>query len=224
MSEPALKYAAMSEGRLIDQARNGDHQAFGAIMQRCNQRLFRVARAVMGNDEEAEDVLQEAYLKAFSALAGFRGEARLLTWLTSITLNEARGRLRRNIPVMDPNIMDNARVIPFPSSSDTLDPEAEAERSEARRLLEKAIDRLPAEFRVVYMMRDVEGCSIEETAEQLSLNPATVRTRLFRARKMLRETLEKSLANGASSVFPFRGRRCMRITERVMVILARSPR
>jgi len=115
--------------------------------------------------------------------------------------------------------MDEVRVIPFPGPQD-LDPEAEAQRSDARRILEKAIDNLPPDFRIVYMMRDVEDCSVEETAEQLALNPTTVRTRLFRARKLLREALEKSLSEGAASVFPFQGRRCARITERVLAILA----
>lgn len=220
MNQIALDYAGMSEKRLLDHARDGDRQAFGAIMQRCNQRLFRVARALMGNDAEAEDVLQEAYLKAFSALGDFRGESGFATWLTAIALNEARGRLRRRVPTMDLNIMDEIRVIPFPGSHELLDPEAEAERSDARRFLEKAIDELPPDFRIVYMLRDVEGCSVEETAGQLALNPATVRTRLFRARKLLRQALEKSLSEGAASVFPFQGRRCQRITERVLAILA----
>src|SRR6185437_6011511 len=111
-----VDYATLDDHALVACVRNGERAAFGAIMQRCNQRLFRVARAVIGNDSEAEDVLQESYLRAFSALGEFRGEAGLATWLTAIVLNEGRGRLRRRIPIMDIEIMDETRIIPFPGS------------------------------------------------------------------------------------------------------------
>ena len=218
MTQAALDYAKMTEAALLRQARQGDRDAFRAIMQRCNQRLFRVARAVMRNDDEAEDVLQESYLRAFAGIGLFRGESGLMTWLTAITLNEARGRLRRRRPTMDLEVMDEIglRVIPFPGRAEAPNPEAEAVRSEVRRLLEQEIDALPEDFRIVFMLRDVEGCTVEETAAQLELNPQTVRTRLFRARQLLRQELVLKLSSGMEGVFPFLGARCTRIADRVL--------
>ncbi|HEX4862408.1 MAG TPA: RNA polymerase sigma factor [Rhizomicrobium sp.] len=218
MRQVALDYASMPEQALLEAARSGDRDAFRAIMQRFNQRLFRVARAVAGSDDEAEDVLQEAYLRAFSAIGDFRGDAGVGTWLTAIVLNEARGRLRRRRPTTDLSVMEDfgVRVIPFPGLAETPDPEAETARAQMRRFLEQAIDALQEDFRLVFVLRDIEGCSVEETAAQLGLNPQTVRTRLFRARKSLREDLLAKLSGSIEGVFPFLGARCAAITERVM--------
>jgi RNA polymerase sigma-70 factor (ECF subfamily) len=218
MRQAALDYANMPEKTLLRHAQSGDRDAFRAIMQRHNQRLFRVARAVVNNDDEAEDVLQDAYLKAFAAIGLFRGESGLNTWLTAITLNEARGRLRRRRPGESLEVMEEkgVRVIPFPGMAEIPDPEAETVRSETRRLLERAIDGLPDEFRLVFMLRDVEGLSVEETATQLDINPQTVRSRLFRARQSLRQSLMATLSSGMEGVFPFLGARCNRITDRVL--------
>jgi len=220
VTQALLNYASMTDELLIRLVRAGDREAFRAIMQRCNQRLFRVARAVVGNDDEAEDVVQEAYLKAYAGIRDFRGEASLATWLTAITLNEARGRLRMRHPTTDIDAMDETRVISFPGLTEAADPEEEAARSGARRLLERAIDNLPGEFRIVFMLREIEGCSVEETVEQSGLNPQTVRTRLFRARRLLRAELEKTISSGMNGVFPFLGPRCARVTERVLARLA----
>jgi len=218
MRQAALDYATMPEKLLLRHAQGGDREAFRAIMQKHNQRLFRVARAVVNNDDEAEDILQDAYLKAFAAIAAFRGESGLNTWLTAITLNEARGRLRRRRPGESLEVMEanGDRIIPFPGMAEITDPEAEAVRSEARRLLERAIDGLTDEFRIVFMLRDVEGLSVEETAAQLDINPQTVRTRLFRARQSLRQSLVTTLSSGMDDVFPFLGARCSRIADRVL--------
>lgn len=218
MRQAALDYATMPEKLLLRHAQGGDREAFRAIMQKHNQRLFRVARAVVNNDDEAEDILQDAYLKAFAAIALFRGESGLSTWLTAITLNEARGRLRRRRPGESLEVMEanGDRIIPFPGMAEITDPEAEAVRSEARRLLERAIDGLTDEFRIVFMLRDVEGLSVEETAAQLDINPQTVRTRLFRARQSLRQSLVTTLSSGMDDVFPFLGARCSRIADRVL--------
>lgn len=218
MRQAALDYATMPEKLLLRHAQGGDREAFRAIMQKHNQRLFRVARAVVNNDDEAEDILQDAYLKAFAAIATFRGESGLNTWLTAITLNEARGRLRRRRPGESLEVMEanGDRIIPFPGMAEITDPEAEAVRSEARRLLERAIDGLTDEFRIVFMLRDVEGLSVEETAAQLDINPQTVRTRLFRAHQSLRQSLVTTLSSGMDDVFPFLGARCSRIADRVL--------
>ena len=218
-----LDYALLTEHELVTHARVGDREAFRLIMQRCNQRLFRVARSVLGNDPEAEDVLQETYTKAFAGFDAFRGDASLLTWLTAIILNEARGRLRKRRPTVDLTEVEgvqtqSAEVVMFPGGRS--DPEETLARSQIRHMLEHAIDDLPESFRLVFIMRDVEGCSIEETARYLDLLPQTVKTRLFRARRLLRDALDERLSDTLKGSFPFLGARCSRITEAVLNRLA----
>lgn len=211
-------YAAMDEADLVERARSGERGAFRAIMQRGNQRLFRIARAVVHNDAEAEDVVQEAYVRAFTNLAAFRGEASIYTWLTRIVLNEANGRLRRQrtqVGLEEVEAIQNlgAHVVMFPSGAPASNPEADVSRLEVRRVLEQAIDDLPADFRLVFMMRDVEEYSIAETAAALGIREETVKTRLHRARRLLRGTLSERLAATVSEAFLFLGERCERITE-----------
>lgn len=211
------------EAALIALARTGDGQAFRVLMQRGNQRLFRIACGVVRDDAEAEDVLQEAWVRAFAALATFRGEAGIMTWLTRIVLNEARGRLRRRRPQIDIDCFqraeEGAQMIPFPASPAIDTPEADAARAEIRRLLESAIDDLPGAFRTVFILRDIEGCSIEETALGLALKPETVKTRLHRARRLLREALDAKLGATLAGAFPFLGARCQRITDTMLTRL-----
>lgn len=218
MAQAARDYDGMEEHALVAHAVQGDREAFRAIMKRGNQRLFRVARAVMGNDEEAEDVLQAAWLAAFHGLSGFRGEAGLLTWLTAITLNEARARLRKRRPMLALDMLDRGapQIVAFPGSAPPSDPEAEAGRAQMRTVLESGIDELPPDFRVVFILREIEGCSVEETARQLAIAPATVKTRHFRARRLLRRALERRFAAGLGGIFPFLGARCDRICESVL--------
>ena len=218
----ALDYASLPEADLVDLARQGHGEAFRAIMQRCNQRLFRTARSILRDDAEAEDVLQEAYVRAYAALDGFRGEAAVHTWLTRITINEARRRLSRRRPTVELEALDEAgagRVVAFPAGPPVSDPEREAARAEARRLLERAVDRLPEPFRLVYILRDIQECSTEETAASLGVKPETVKTRLHRARRLLRAALDEQLGAAVTEAFPFLGRRCERITRAVMARL-----
>ena len=221
MTEVATDYSAMSDAALARAAGQGDKDAFRQIMQRCNQRLFRVARAIVANDDEAEDILQETYMRAYAALPRFRGDSSLLTWLTAIALNEARGRLRRRKSLVELQDMEksSAQVILLHGAWSASDPEAETVRAEARRLLEAALDHLSSDHRVVFVLRDVEGLSEEETAAQLKLRVGTVKTRLHRARKALRQDLETKLSAGMASIFPFLGRRCARVTEKVLARL-----
>lgn len=214
-------YAELSDLDLAFLARLGVEDAFRAIMQRCNQRLFRVARAIVRDDAEAEDVVQEAYARAFAHLAGYRGDAGILTWLTRITINEARGRLRRRRGTVDLDALRDeapggAEIIMFPT---TETPEADAARAQVRQLLEEAIDELPEAFRLVFLLREVEGCSTEEAATQLGLQPATVKTRLHRARRLLRQALDEKLAPTLAGAFPFLGTRCERLTTAVLARL-----
>jgi RNA polymerase sigma-70 factor, ECF subfamily len=215
----------LDDTALVERARNQDGAAVRLIMQRHNRRLYRVARSVLNDDTEAEDVVQEAYVRAFTHLDGFRGEAQLSTWLTRIALNEALGRLRRRRLLVDLKDIDaitdqgEARVIYLPSARQDSDPEAAAARAEVRRLLERAVDQLPDSFRVVFVLRDIEEMSTEETAAHLGLRPETVKTRLHRARRLLRQSLDRTLSSAVSDVFPCAGARCARITEAVLTRL-----
>jgi RNA polymerase sigma-70 factor (ECF subfamily) len=214
--------ATLDDVALVQLARQRNADAFRIIMQRNNQRLYRVARSLLRDDSEAEDVVQQAYVNAFGSLDSFRGDASLPTWLTRITLNEALGRLRRQRSMVDLAVLDadsangTSQVIPFPLMSESTDPERAVAQAQIRHLIERAIDDLPEIFRVVFVMRDVEDMSIEETADYLGLPPATVKTRLHRARRQLRRALDEKLASTLTEAFPFNGRRCQRTTDKVL--------
>lgn len=181
---------ADSEQALVARARQGDEAAIRLLIKANNQRLFRVARGVLRNDGEAEDVVQASYMRAFTRLNGFRGESRFSTWLTRIALNEALGRVRRRRAITGLEALDGeaeAGLAPFPLSLVPLSADSEASRTEMRHLLEHAIDELPEAFRLVVILRDVEGLSTAEAAGQLGIRPETVKTRLHRARQLLRQ-------------------------------------
>jgi len=212
---------AVGETKLVERAKSGDQSAFCTIMEQHNRRLYRLARAVMKDDTEAEDVVQETYLRAFSNFAQFRGESSLTTWLTRIALNEALGRKRKQRTTVTLESVEtaqdaSAQIIQFPAMSTETDPERSAAQREIRKLLERAMDALPEAFRLVFVMRDVEDMSIEETATHLGIRPATVKTRLHRARRLLRQSLDGQLASTLKGAFPFGGARCARITEAVL--------
>lgn len=219
-----VDYATLDEAELVARARAKESGAFRAIMKKANQRLFRIARSAVRDDAEAEDIVQETYVRAFAALDSFRGDSSIFTWLTRIALNEAHGRLRRrrnHVALDEVEIMQrrDADVIPFPGGELSISPETEAARLQVRRLLEAAIDELPKDFRMVFIMREVEGLSMAETAAALGIREETVKTRLHRARRLLRGALSKRLAHGASDIFVFLGPRCERMTTRVLARL-----
>lgn len=207
---------AVGERNLVERAKSGDQSAF-----RANRRLYRVARAVMKDATEAEDVVQETYLSAFSNLSNFRGDSSLATWLTRITLNEALGRRRKQRATVTLENVEiaqetSAQIIQFPAMNTETDPERSAAQREIRRLLEHAMDALPEPFRLVFIMRDVEEMNIEETASHLGIRPETVKTRLHRARRLLRQSLEGQLSSTLKDAFPFAGARCARVTAAVL--------
>ncbi len=217
----ASKLSALADAELVELARRRDPEAVRFIIQRHNQRLFRVARSVLRDDSEAEDVVQEVYVKAFTALATFRGESSVATWLTRIALNEALGRRRQQRTTVDLTALDvpeqtSRQIIPFPTMRSDPNPEEATARHEIRQVLERAIDALAEPFRLVFVMRDVEGMSVEETAAQLGLRPETVRTRLHRARAQLRDMLRAQVASVLTDAFPFAGARCARVAEAVI--------
>lgn len=194
-------------------AREGD--AFRAIIKTYNQRLYRIARGVVRNDAEAEDIVQEAYVRAFASLAAFRGDSSLGTWLSRIVINEALGRLRKGQRTVAMPENPQAEIIQFP-----LNPSDDPERMMAQRqilaLVERATDSLPDVYRTVFVARVIEGLSIEETADLLGVRPETVKTRLHRARTLLRKALDDQIGPVLLDAFPFAGRRCERLTAAVM--------
>ena len=221
-------FQALSDADLVRLALQRDGEAFREIMQRHNRRLYRVARSVVHDEQRSGRRGAGGLCSGLRKPPKFTAEASLATWLTRITLNEALGRLRRRRPTVDLSILDapqggGAQVIPFPTMTANEDPERMAAQHEIRRLIEQAIDELPEIFRVVFVMRDVEDMTIEETADFLSLRPETVKTRLHRARKLLRQALDEKLAPVLTDVFPFAGARCLRITDEVLNRLGLLP-
>lgn len=222
--------AALSPGKsstdleLVERIRAGDAGAMELLMRRHNRTLYRTARAILRDDAEAEDAVQDAYLQAFRGIAGFRGESSFSTWLVRIAANEALLRRRR--------LARRAEVIPIdhdnggaPMEETVADPAAGPERetlnAEVRRLLERRIDSLPDLYRSVFMMRAVEEMSVEETALALGLPQATVRQRCFRARALLRGALEHEVDQALLEVFSFDGARCDRIVANVLLAMGK---
>ena len=217
---PQTTSADAGEAGLVRRALARDEAAIRAIMKANNRRLYRLARGILRNDAEAEDVVQETYVRAFTRLEDFRGESSLSTWLSRIAINESLGRLRRQRSSgVDVSSLAQhglkAEIIPFPLASSD-DPEKSMAQREIQQIVEHAIDELPEAFRLVFMTRVVEGMNIEETADLLGLKPETVKTRLHRARAMLRDNVERKIGPVVMEAFPFAGRRCDRLTEAVL--------
>ena len=197
----------------------GGTTAFAILMRRHNGTLFRTARAILKDDADAEDALQEAYIKAYRMMGEFRGEARLSTWLGRIVVNEALMRRRKDlrrsgiIPFQPNTTIEDLHQIPD-DMRDT--PETAAQRAQMRKLIETKIDELPDAYRPVFVLRAVEDMSVEETSDILQIPEATVRSRFFRARSLLRESLAKEADLACDDAFSFGGARCDRIVANVL--------
>ncbi|EIL88505.1 RNA polymerase sigma-70 factor,ECF subfamily protein [Rhodanobacter fulvus Jip2] len=213
---------ALDDVALVALVRSGDREAFRHVVQRYGPQLHRIAHGVVDDAAEAEDVVQESFMRAYHRLDSFRGDAPLRTWLVSIVLNEARSHLRKRHAMVGVEQIDASSVDPHwvgPSRSAHGDPVSLAAQVEVRRLLKRAIDHLPDPYRQVFTLRAIEECSVEETAARLSIKPQTVKTRLFRARRLLCKSLYKTLGNMLSETFPFLGVRCAWLTKAVMARL-----
>jgi RNA polymerase sigma-70 factor (ECF subfamily) len=204
-----------SDTELIARILSGDMRALEALMRLHNRTLYRTARAILRDDAEAEDAVQEAYLRAYRSLGMFRGESKLSTWLVRITANEALMRRRRNAKAAraatDVELDD--------LMSDEAGPESDAQRGQLRRLLEARIDALPDPYRAVFVLRAVEELSVEECAAALGIPDATVRTRYFRARRLLREWMGGDIDTTLEDAFAFAGAHCERIVREVLTRL-----
>jgi RNA polymerase sigma factor (sigma-70 family) len=217
----ATSSVAVTDMTLVERIGTGDHAAFESLMRKYNGKLFRIARAILKDDRDAEDALQDGYLEAYRHLDEFRGGSELGTWLTRIVINQALMRLRKE--------KRRSSIVPFRSATtDAEGPEAQvpddrsespsaaAIRAETRRILERRIDELPSSFRTVFVMREVEDMGLDEIAQCLAISPATVRTRLFRARALLRGALARDIDVATGDVFAFAGARFDRIVANVL--------
>lgn len=212
---------AVSDLEIVRQVLEGDTGRFELIMRRYNRRLYRIARGVLRNDLDAEDVVQEAYLHAYEKLRDYQGRGPLSAWLTKITVNEALGRLRRadaaadSVSFDDPTQSEEANYMAHLTSNPP-NPELLAARGEMRRLLESAIDALPEAYRMTFIMCGVEEMSVAETAECLEVEQGTVKSRYHRARQILQQQILGLLDTSTAEVFAFDGVRCDRIVSGVL--------
>lgn len=221
-----LDLAQATDAALVALCRQGNEGAVRALIRRNNRRLYRTALGVLHDEAEAEDVVQETYVRAFSNLDDFRGEAAISTWLTRIAVNDALQRLRRRRPSAPLESLDAAttaegtNVIMLPTAAgEQTSPEAATARAQVRAMLERAVAALPDAYRAVFMLRDVEQLNLAETAALLDVKPETVKTRLHRARALVRSSLQGQLGIGFADLFPFDGVRCERIADRVVLRL-----
>ena len=212
---------SLSDEAIVSRVRAGDLAGFELIMRRYNQRIFRVVRSILGNDHEAEDVVQDAYVRAYEHLDQFEGRAKFSTWLTRIAVHEAslRRRRSRRVRAVDLRDLETLHMAPISEGGNA---EAEASRGELGDLLQETIETLPAELRIVFTLRLVEGLNTEEAAECLSLSPANVKVRLHRARSLLRQRIDARIGEEVRQLYQFDGERCDRIVQSVLTRLSRG--
>jgi len=221
-AQAKLDYEALDDAGLAARLAARDPLAVQLIAQRNNQRLFRAAWAILRNRAEAEDAVQSAYLRALAGIAGFESRSSLSTWLTRIVINEALMRVRAakrrraNLDSESVVVLDAYRERLMQGSTSALPPDAAVARQQVRRMLEDAIARLPAPFRLVFMLREIEGLSVDEAADALGIAPATVKTRHLRARRRLQHELAPELKSALVGTFPFLGSDCEALTERLL--------
>jgi RNA polymerase sigma-70 factor, ECF subfamily len=213
----ASQWTALSDEDIVQRILGGETTLFELLMRRYNQRLFRITRAIVGDEGEAEDVTQDAYVRAFEHLEQFAGRSRFSTWLTRIAVHEASARLRRRGRQTD--IEDSMPTFASPAAG----PEQRAADNELGRAIEAAVDALPEVYRTVFMLREVEGLSTAETAACLDINGETVKTRLHRARALLRNHITARIGAAARDAFRFAGARCDRTVAAVMARVSGSP-
>lgn len=216
---PAAPPVSLSDESIVRRVMDGDLAGFELIMRRYNQRMFRIVRSILGDDHEAEDVVQDAYVRAYEHLGQFEGRARFATWLTKIAVHEAsvRRRKSRRQQVVDFQAPEALHMAPI---SDHPDAENRASSVELADVLRQTVDLLPSDLRVVFTLRLVEGLATEEVAEVLSLSPANVKVRLHRARALLRQRIDQRLGEEVRRLYQFDGPRCDRIVRGVLARLS----
>lgn len=213
----ARELEQFADNELVLRIVGGGLTEFPVLMRRHNRRLYRTARAIARDSVEAEDIVQETWVRAYAHLPTFRGDSAFSTWLQRILINEALGRKRRAKAVVgydETSEQQMSSVIMFPNCG--VDPESSVWRAQVSHLIEQAIDALPTDFRLVFVLRVVEDMSGSEVAEQLGIPEATVKTRLYRARALIQKELAKNLSCAFADMFPFGGARCEALSNRVM--------
>ena len=223
-TQQAVDFASLSDVELAQRCAARDRDAIRFVIAANNQRLFRAAWSVLENRSEAEEAVQAAYLSAFAGMGSFEGRSALSTWLTRIVINEALGRRRaderrrRHLEEEGVAMLDDYREVLMRGSA-AEGPDVSVAREQIRKLLEQAVGKLPESFRSVFVLREVEGLSSEETAEILDIPIATVKTRLHRSRGRLQEMLAPELKTMLSGTFPFAGNECAAMADRVLAKL-----
>jgi len=224
-STTAVPPAFLSDAEIVLRVRAGDGALFEILMRRHNQRIYRAARAVLKDESEVEDVMQQAYCNAFAHLDQFEERSQFSTWLTRIALNEAFGRRRKMRQSESLGVMrshedtDSGDVMETVTSSQP-DPERQAYAGELHRVLEEAVDALPETYRTVFMLRDIEGLSTSEAGEGLGLGDEAIKTRLHRARAMIRRSVTARLGDATAGAFQFQAPRCDRVVSAVLERIA----
>ena len=224
MTDAARNLARFDDAALAKLCATRDREAVRHVVTENNQRLFRTAWSILRDRNEAEEAVQAAYLSAFSHIGEFAGRSSLSTWLTKVVINEALGRLRAlkrrraHLEAEGVAMLDRYRDV-FARGSEPAPPDAQVVREQLRQLLERAIADLPDGFRTVFILRAIEGLSVEETSEVLEIAPATVKTRFLRARRKLQENLDPEVRTALLGTFPFAGADCAAMTGRVLAAL-----
>jgi len=216
--------ASLTDSELVERVRGGESALFEILMRRHNQRVYRVARSIVKDEAEAEDVMQQAYINAYLHLNQFESRAQFSTWLTRIAMYEALARRRKKRPE-EPLSMHEDSLVDAPGDAfetQQVSPERQAYSRELGRLIEDAVDALPETYRAVFMLREVEGLSTSETAEGLGLGEEAVKTRLHRARTMVRRTLTDRLGSSTAQAFQFHAVRCDRVVAAVMQAISNA--
>jgi len=216
-------FSELSDEEVVGRILQGEIALFEVIMRRYNQRLYRVARAILRNDGDAEDVVQDAYVRAYEHLGQFAGKAAFSTWLTRIAVHEALARKRRNGRLEELEAVPNKDARSSILKASGPNPESESAQHETRQLLEESIEALPADYRTVVVMRDVEEMNVAETAAILEVSEALVKTRLHRAHAMLRKQLYARAQGRVADLYPFLGARCDRMVKRVFERIGGTP-
>ncbi len=210
---------ALTDEEVVRRVRAGEHALFEILMRRHNQRVYRVARSIVKDEAEAEDVMQQAYVNAYTHLDQFADRAKFVTWLTRIAVYEALARARRRGRLTEIDPMSETDETGGGLTAKGLDPEQQAFTGELRRALELSLDALPEIYRTVFMLREVEGLSTAEAAECLGVTEDSVKTRLHRARSLMREELFERAGVGRNNAFPFHAPRCDRVVAAVFARL-----
>jgi RNA polymerase sigma-70 factor, ECF subfamily len=205
----------VTDEEVVERVRAGEKALFEVLMRRHNQRLYRAARSILGDESEAEDVMQDAYVRSYQHLDQFDGRARFSTWLTRIAVHEALARLRKRQRLVDIDSASRSMENSMKLESKTASPEQEVLTHTLKAVLEAAVDRLPEAYRSVFMLREVEGMSTAETSECLDLSEESVKVRLHRARALLRKEIYAQTGAATASAFQFGQARCDRMVSAV---------